>query len=77
MTAMASPRSSTEKYEVDEKQKVSAHVEGGNQIREIETFRVLGLSQEDADFYTEFPADKRKKVFRKVDIRLVPMLAAL
>ncbi|KAL4943532.1 hypothetical protein BDV06DRAFT_210938 [Aspergillus oleicola] len=57
---------------VDEK---AAHIE--SPITEIGTFRVVGLSPEDADFYTNYPEEKRKKVFRKVDIRLVPMLALL
>ncbi|KAL4790762.1 major facilitator superfamily domain-containing protein [Aspergillus venezuelensis] len=57
---------------VDEK---AAHIE--NPITEIGTFRVVGLSPEDADFYNNYPEEKRKRVFRKVDIRLVPMLALL
>ncbi|KAL4746551.1 hypothetical protein BDW72DRAFT_207253 [Aspergillus terricola var. indicus] len=52
-----------------------SHIE--SPITEIGTFRVVGLSPEDADFYTNFPEEKRKRVFRKVDIRLVPMLALL
>ncbi|KAL4886611.1 major facilitator superfamily domain-containing protein [Aspergillus karnatakaensis] len=53
----------------------STHVE--SPITEIGTFRVVGLSAEDADFYLNYPEEKRKKVFRKVDVRLVPMLALL
>ncbi|KAL5339839.1 major facilitator superfamily domain-containing protein [Aspergillus crustosus] len=52
-----------------------SHVE--SPITEIGTFRVVGLSAEDADFYNNYPEEKRKKVFHKVDIRLVPMLALL
>ncbi|KAL4743368.1 major facilitator superfamily domain-containing protein [Aspergillus similis] len=52
-----------------------SHIE--SPITEIGTFRVVGLSPEDADFYTNYPEEKRKRVFRKVDIRLVPMLALL
>ncbi|RDW89815.1 uncharacterized protein DSM5745_01590 [Aspergillus mulundensis] len=52
-----------------------SHIE--SPITEIGTFRVVGLSPEDADFYTNYPEEKRKKVFRKVDVRLVPMLALL
>lgn len=37
----------------------------------------LGLSAEDADFFDNFPADKHKKMIRKVDVRLVPVLALL
>jgi hypothetical protein len=46
-------------------------------VTEIGTFRVVGLTPDDADFYNNFPEDKRKLVFRKVDLRLVPMLAVL
>ncbi|KAL3467938.1 major facilitator superfamily domain-containing protein [Aspergillus heterothallicus] len=53
----------------------STHIE--SPVTEIGTFRVVGLSAEDADFYVNYPEEKRKKVFRKVDIRLVPMLALL
>ncbi|KAL3433708.1 major facilitator superfamily domain-containing protein [Aspergillus tetrazonus] len=52
-----------------------SHIE--SPITEIGTFRVVGLSSEDADFYTNYPEEKRKRVFRKIDIRLVPMLALL
>ncbi|KAF4554522.1 MFS-type transporter-like protein 70 [Elsinoe fawcettii] len=37
----------------------------------------LGISDEDAEFYETFPEDKFKKMIRKVDIRLVPVLALL
>lgn len=36
-----------------------------------------GLSNDDATFYEDFPADKQKKLLRKVDLRLVPFLALL
>jgi hypothetical protein len=35
-------------------------------VTEIGTFRVVGLTPEDADFYTNYPEEKRKKVFHKV-----------
>lgn len=35
-------------------------------ITEIGTFRVLGLNPDDADFFTNYPEEKRKRVFRKV-----------
>lgn len=38
---------------------------------------VTGLSQEDADFLANFPEDRKRKVLRKVDWRLVPMLLFL
>jgi len=37
----------------------------------------IGLSDEDAEFYDTFPEDKRKAMIRKIDIRLVPVLALL
>lgn len=37
----------------------------------------IGLSTEDASFYDNFPDDKRKKMIRKIDFRLVPVLALL
>jgi hypothetical protein len=36
-----------------------------------------GLSPDDAAFLHEFPQGAHKKVFRKVDWRLMPMLMAL
>ena len=34
--------------------------------RTIENIRVLGLSDEDAAFYQDFPAQDRKRILRKV-----------
>lgn len=48
-----------------------------NQIVHIENFQVLGLHPEDAEFYINYSREKRKTIIRKVDIRLVPMLAVL
>ncbi|KAI1500053.1 putative MFS transporter [Biscogniauxia marginata] len=53
------------------------HVESTQQIVLIDNIRVLGLTLEDADFYNGFSEERRKKIIRKVDIRLVPMLAIL
>ena len=39
-----------------------AHVEEAPTVIEIETFRVLGLSPEDADFYANYPEEKRKRI---------------
>lgn len=58
-------RSSLEK-DVDVKIEEARHNESAAQIKEIDTFRVCGLSDEDADFYTNYPEASRKKVFRKV-----------
>lgn len=57
-----------------------AHVENlpkPSHVTEIDTFRVVGLTVDDEQFYTSFSEERRKKVFRKVDVRLVPMLALL
>lgn len=50
---------------------------GTSQIHTIDNIRVLGLSQEDAEFYQNYTKAQRKKITRKVDVRLVPMLAIL
>lgn len=58
-----SPRSSLDKEEA------LGHVEnldGVPQVIEIDGFRVLGISSEDADFYKNYSEEKRKKVLRKV-----------
>ncbi|CAP96482.1 hypothetical protein E8E15_008346 [Penicillium rubens] len=46
-------------------------------VTQVGDFRVVGLTPDDADFYNNYPEDERKKVFRKVDRRLIPMLAVL
>lgn len=59
---------------------LTTHVESlpkGAQVTEIDNFRVVGLTPDDAEFFTNYPESKRKSVFRKVDSRLVPMLAVL
>ncbi|KAF4979162.1 hypothetical protein FZEAL_4590 [Fusarium zealandicum] len=70
-------RSSIDKHDEHVIDHTPSHVEKSPQAIEIGTFRVFGLDPEDADFYTNYPEEKRKKVFHKVDIRLVPMLALL
>ena len=42
------------------------NLDGAPQVIEIDGFRVLGLSSDDADFYRNYPEEKRKKVMRKV-----------
>jgi hypothetical protein len=61
---------------VDEKSE-SVHDTKPHQIVQIDNFQVLGLHPDDAEFYTNYPEEKRKTVIRKVDVRLVPMLAIL
>ena len=43
----------------------------------VNKYANIGLSAEDADFYENFPEDKKKSMSRKIDIRLVPVLALL
>ncbi|KAG2413099.1 hypothetical protein HFD88_010658 [Aspergillus terreus] len=54
-----------------------SHIEDASQAVEIGPFRVVGLGADEVDFYSNFPEESRKRVFRKVDVRLVPMLAVL
>lgn len=58
---------------------VSKDVEKIDQIEYYERnkYARIGLSDDDADFYTNYPEDARKKLFRKIDLRIVPMLAVL
>ncbi|RYP00271.1 hypothetical protein DL766_008733 [Monosporascus sp. MC13-8B] len=65
------------KDDVDSIDQKCTHLESASRPIEIGGFRVLGLDPEDAEFYSNFPEERRKKVFRKVDVRLIPMLAAL
>ncbi|KAI6784136.1 MFS transporter [Emericellopsis cladophorae] len=55
----------------------AADHEKATAIHTIDNIRVLGLSDEDADFYNSHTEKQRKSITRKVDIRLVPMLAIL
>jgi hypothetical protein len=43
----------------------------------LEDFLASGLSQDDAVFLRDFPRAEHKKVFRKIDWRLMPMLMSL
>ncbi|TDZ31683.1 putative transporter [Colletotrichum sidae] len=77
---MAYQRGSMEKDEVgvvDHRPSTDAHLEKVPEAIDVGPYRVYGLSVEDADFYNNYPEEKRKKVFRKVDMRLIPMLALL
>jgi hypothetical protein len=65
-----SPDHHTDTKQVDEKVPVvdSMH---------IEQSLASGLSQDDAVFLRDFPGAEHKKVFRKIDWRLMPMLMSL
>lgn len=42
------------------------HVESVTNVVTIDNIRVLGLSADDAEFYTNFPVETKKKLLRKV-----------
>lgn len=44
---------------------------------EIDGMYVIGLNQEELAFYSSFTPEMRRKLNRKIDIRLIPMLALL
>ncbi|KAK3715903.1 hypothetical protein LTR37_006886 [Vermiconidia calcicola] len=65
-------RSSSEKVhhlDVEEKRAITHHVEN--------VVTPYGLSPEDAEFLANFPEERRKKVIRMIDWRLIPFLAFL
>ena len=70
-------RSSISKSDVEVGDQKPSHLENTTEAIEIGGFRVFGLDPDDADFYNNYTEEQRKKVFRKVDVRLVPMLALL
>ncbi|KAJ5398544.1 hypothetical protein N7465_009033 [Penicillium sp. CMV-2018d] len=53
------------------------HITKPSLVTQVGDFRVVGLTADDADFYNNYSEEKRKKVFHKVDRRLIPMLAVL
>jgi hypothetical protein len=61
----------------DERFDSELDVANQHQIIELDNSKVLGLSPEDADFYIAFSPSRRRKLLRKIDIRLIPMLATL
>ncbi|KAB8271753.1 major facilitator superfamily domain-containing protein [Aspergillus minisclerotigenes] len=52
---------------VDEKKHDAQHVESVRSLVTIDNIQVLGLSPEDAQFYTDFSAEQKKAVMRKID----------
>jgi recombinational DNA repair ATPase RecF len=59
-------RRSLEKADIEIVDDRPSHVEKPSQVVEIGTFRVVGISPEDVEFFTSFPEERRKKIFRKV-----------
>lgn len=53
------------------------HIEVIPNITEIGTFRVLGLSQEDADFFADYSEEQKTKTFRKVGDMHDPMIKVI
>lgn len=50
----------------------SSHVEHiikPSLVTQVGDFRVVGLTTDDADFYNNYPEEKRKKVFHKVGMQ--------
>lgn len=52
------------------------HLEEGNSGK-YEEYYNAGLNEEEARFLSSFSPAEEKKIFRKVDFRVVPMLAML
>lgn len=52
-------------FETADEKHFEDHVETVTNIVTIDNIRVLGLSVEDAEFYTNFSADRKKKLLRK------------
>lgn len=44
----------------------SIHGSKPHQVLQIDNFNVLGLDKEDADFYINYPEEKRNRVIHKV-----------
>lgn len=77
---MANARGSEEKPDIvftdDAKAEIFAE-ENAPAVRVIEGFHVLGLGDDDVDFYENYSPEQRKRTMRKIDLRLTPMLATL
>jgi len=70
MAQPSNDRASTHSVEKD-LEKVD-HIEVNNN-----KYANIGLTAEETEFYENFPEDKKKKMVRKIDFRLVPVLALL
>lgn len=65
---MATHRSSIEKNDAvfGHRPSGEAHLEKVPEAIEVGPYRVYGLTPEDADFFNNYPEEKRKKTFHKV-----------
>lgn len=52
-------------------------VEKIERVDTLNKYANIGISNEDAEFFENYPPEQRKEIVRKVDIRLVPVLALL
>jgi hypothetical protein len=65
-------------FDIADEKHYEDHVESVTNIVAIDNIQVLGLSAEDAEFYTNFSPERRKKLLRKVCslISLLPLIDA-
>jgi hypothetical protein len=63
---MAHQRGSIEKNDVESIDHKDIVANPNTQAIDIAGFRVFGLDPVDAEFFSSYPDEKRKKVFRKV-----------
>ncbi|KAJ4386765.1 hypothetical protein N0V93_009663 [Gnomoniopsis smithogilvyi] len=61
----------------DEIQNMDSATEKTSAVHVIHEMNVLGLSDDDVNFYHSVTEEERKRITRKIDIRLVPMLSML
>jgi hypothetical protein len=62
---MATPIEKPDITMVDDRSVDRIDAEKGPNIHTIDNIRVLGLTDDDANFYLSFPEEARKKIFRK------------
>lgn len=48
-----------------------------NQVEALNRYAHLGIDEAETEFFDNYPAEERKRLIRKIDIRLVPCLALL
>jgi serine kinase of HPr protein (carbohydrate metabolism regulator) len=60
-------RGLSSKQDVETADLKPSHIEDATQAVEIGPFRVVGLGEDEVDFYSNFPEESRKRVFRKVN----------
>jgi hypothetical protein len=53
-------------FDIADEKHYENHVETVTNIVTIDNIQVLGLSADDAEFYANFPVDRKKKLLRKV-----------